>query len=303
MIRRAIFAAGLLAACGGPSTPAPAAPPAPVTPTPVTPDPLPAVPALVFAYRTGQFRMHMQAEASTLVSETGGGGRSGAIVTDSQLVRSDAYLSLSATDDGATLHLEGFLDSLTVTPARVPGAGSGVSRLLLPLAFSGAIARSGHLTLRVARDTTAAGCWSEARTVLDPIHASFPSFASPIQAGSRWRDSVEINTCRLGIPVRVREVRAFVLDSVGVDPAGTRLGFVSYSATTTAAGTRGERTPQMVTLSGRGEARGALRFDTALGIVRHDESSGTYALTLWIEGRERTLTQQGRRRTEVAPRD
>ena len=219
---------------------------------------------------------------------------------DSQTVRSEAFLQLEAIASGSALHLAGQVDSLVVTPSRLSQAGSGYVRLLFPLRFTALLLPNGHATIRAGADSSG-GCWSEARTVLDPLHAVFPAVPSPLREGTRWRDSVEITTCRLGIAVRVREVRDLVLERI-VSEGGLRLGTVSYTAVAEASGARTERGGS-VTYQGTGESRGTLILDAITGIVRRDESAGTYRLVVRVDGGERVLVQRGRRVIDVAPRN
>ena len=247
---------------------------------------------LAFTYRAGRFLVHVSSEASSAVT--------GVVAGDSQTVGSEAFLQFVATMTGPALQVAGQVDSLVVTPSRLSQAGSGFVRLLLPLRFTALLQPNGHAIMRVGADSSG-GCWSEARTVLDPLYAVFPAVPSPLHAGARWRDSVEITTCRLGIAVRVREVRELVLDRI-TSGDGVRLGSVSYSAFTQASGTRSDR-GATVTYLGTGESHGTLVLDAIAGVVQRDESAGTYRVVLRVDGVERALVQRGRRVIEVVPRN
>ena len=253
---------------------------------------LPTAAVLAFTYRAGRFLVHMSSEAS--------GDVSGLAPDETLSVRSEAFLQLESLAAGTTLRVAGQLDSLVVTPSRLPQAGSGYTRLLLPLRFSALLRVDGHATLHAGADSSGS-CWSEARTVLDPLHAMFPGIPSPLREGSRWRDSVEIQTCRLGIAVQVREVRDLVVERID-SRDGSLLGQVGYTAVTAASGTRSSRGAS-VTYAGTGESRGRLVLDATAGVVRRDSSEGTYLLILRVDGSERILTQRGRRVIDLAPRN
>lgn len=280
------------AACGGASVPAPVPAPTPA-PRPEVAAPASATPStLAFAYQPGRYAARLVAEATSTVS--------GSATPDSQRVRSEALIVLDARAADGGLQIGGTLDSLMVSPTRIPEAGTGYTRLPLPLAFTASLGPAGHALLRVGRDS-AGGCWSEARAVLDPLHSLFPWIPSPLREGARWRDSVEIRTCRMGIPVVVREVRELALDRVSGE-GGALIGHISYVAATTASGARVDRGARAV-YAGRGDARGNIEVDAIAGVVRRDESEGRYQLSVSVDGVERTLMQRGRRLIQVAPRD
>lgn len=284
----------LVTACGGTTPPAAEPIPIPAPEPAVVIPPAAAASTFAFVYRPGVFAVHAVSEAVSTVSLPGGA------ISDSLAMRSEARATLAATSESGALRIAGTLDSLVVTPARIAAAGSGYVRLLLPLPFSATMPVSGRGVLRVGSDSTG-GCWSEARAVLDPLQGLFPAVPSLLREGMRWRDSVEVHTCRLGVPVLAREVRELVLQRIAGE-AGTLVGYVAYTSTTSAAGMRTDRGARVV-YAGRGEARGTLELDAILGVVRKDEREDRYRLSLSVDGAERVLTQRGRRALSLLPRN
>lgn len=290
----------LLAACGGPASrpargPEPAAAPAPALPAPTGP-------TLTFNYLPGRYRVQVHNEAQVSVSERDATAPN-ALRPDSQAVRSDVFVSLVALPSTTGLTVSGQVDSTDVTPPRLPGAGTGRARLVFPLQFEATISPRGHLLLRppspsrTSRDTTA--CWSETRALLDPLHALYPAVPPSLTEGAHWRDTVEFATCRLGIPVHIREVRDLTLRRV-TSADGAVVGDVDYISRTVSAGERTEGDSRVL-LGAEGESRGTLRLDVGAGFLRTDDSEDRYRLVLLVEGRERVLTQHARRRVTLTP--
>jgi hypothetical protein len=217
---------------------------------------------------------------------------------DSQFVQSTVIATLSVERAGQLLRLTGSVDSISVEPSRLPAAGSGYTRLNLPFAFVGVTSERGQARLRPAADTV--GCWSEARTVMDPISALFPSVPAVLQRGQRWRDSLVTSSCRLGVPVRITETRDMVLDSVVVDPTGVaRAYLVSYAAATRMEGSSSQQSIP-VRLTGSGNWRGSLELDPR-GYVARDERSGTFRMQSEVGSVTRQLDQRARIRYTVVP--
>lgn len=246
--------------------------------------------------------MQVHNEAQVSVSERDATAPN-ALRPDSQAVRSDVFVSFAVLPSTTGLAVTGQVDSTDVVPARLPGAGTGRVRLVFPLQFEATVSPRGHLLLRppspsrASRDTTA--CWSEARALLDPLHALYPAVPPSLVEGARWRDTVEFATCRLGIPVHIQEVRDLILRRV-TSTGGAVVGEVDYTSRTVSAGERTDGTSR-VSLGGEGESRGTLRLDVGAGILRTDDSEDRYRLVLLVEGRERVLMQRTKRRVTLTP--
>jgi len=302
MLRRTIVAAVLAISLSGCTHSASVAPVRATAPVPVAaPAVVAPLPARITIARTVAERSYTVQSSATIERDSAGR-------TDTQRIdtRASIALSMTRTDDGA-LRGSGRVDAFTVQLSGagvvVPLPSSGLSSSatatkqvrpsgFAPLLFDAALeATSVRVT---ARPPLINECDRNEAGATTLVHDLLVRVPSTIVVGASWRDSISSVLCRVGIPITVRAVHEYVVQSVDGSGATTAIR-IRRTIATRLDGKVGSAW-RTLELSGTGTGANDIRVDATSGAVQSID--GQYVLTLQLIERGRSSAPKSQRVTQ-----